>query len=69
MKKVSLIIPCYNEAEGLPAFDKEINRQKIVCVVLGKLKYLRYTLRLTGVVRDEIFSFCNEQSKYEFKDK
>lgn len=26
MKKVSLIIPCFNEADGLPEFDKEINR-------------------------------------------
>ncbi len=26
MKKVSLIIPCFNEAEGLPEFDKEINK-------------------------------------------
>ena len=25
MKKVSLIIPCFNEADGLPEFDKEIN--------------------------------------------
>lgn len=26
MKKVSLIIPCFNEADGLPEFDKEINK-------------------------------------------
>ena len=26
MKKVSLIIPCFNEADGLPEFDNEINR-------------------------------------------
>ena len=65
MKKVSLIIPCFNEADGLPEFDKEINRMvsdlsdhcfEIIYVDDGSTDNTLQTIR----------KFCKEQEAVKY---